>query len=76
MRFQHGCAMYFGLGVAEMADLRFQRGCAILFGILMVSEMAEYAISARMRSVFWHSVGCGDGGICDFTKVPQCVGAF
>ena len=52
MRFQRGCAMYFGLGVAEMADLRFQRGCAILFGILMVSEMAEYAISARMRNVF------------------------
>ena len=44
--------MYFGLGVAEMADLRFQRGCAIHFGILMVAEMAEYAISARMRSVF------------------------
>ena len=51
--------------------MRFQRGSAMLFNFVMLAEMAEFPLSARMRSLFGHSDGCRDGGLCDFSASRQ-----
>ncbi len=38
--------------------MRFQRGSAVCVSFVIVAEMADFALSAWMRNVFWHSDGC------------------
>ena len=40
---------------------------------VMVAEMAEFAFSARIHSVYLHSDGCRYIGVCIFSAVRQCV---
>ena len=40
---------------------------------VMVAEMAEFALSARMRNMCLHYDGCRDEGICVFSAFRQCL---